>query len=77
MCDDDDPPIICPVTGTYCVRAFCDDYGCANEAGVRVDANDIAAGSEDIDETAPMLPPIKRKKRKADRRQAVLPFESK
>ena len=45
---DDDPPMICPVTGSYCVRAFCDDYGCANQAGVPVDENDIAAGSEDI-----------------------------
>ncbi len=57
MCDiDDHAPTICPVTGAYCVRAFCEDYGCANQADVPIDANDIACGSEDIDETAPRLP---------------------
>lgn len=54
---DADPTPICPVTGSYCVRAFCDDYGCANMAGVPIDANDIAAGSIDDDELAPRLPP--------------------
>lgn len=69
---DDDPPMICPVTGTYCVRAFCDDYGCANQAGVPIDDNDIAAGSEDLDETVPKLPPLKRKKRRKSRNQPTL-----
>ena len=45
----DEPPIICPTTGTYCARAFCDDYGCANLAAVPVDSNDVAAGSDPDD----------------------------
>ncbi|AVO36610.1 hypothetical protein [Pukyongiella litopenaei] len=72
MDDYEDRPTICLVTGTYCVRAFCDDYGCANQAGVPVDENDIACGSEDIDETMPMLPPIKRKRRGTKGRQMSL-----
>jgi hypothetical protein len=24
---------ICPVTGTYCSGQYCDDYGCAKQAG--------------------------------------------
>ena len=32
--DDDEPERICPVTGTYCSGLFCDDYGCAKEAGI-------------------------------------------
>lgn len=74
MCEDDDQ-IICPATGAYCVRAFCDDYGCANQARVPVDAYDIACGSEDLDETVPRLPGRRRKK-KRERRQAELPLSS-
>lgn len=36
------PEIICPVTGTYCTRAFCDDYGCAYRAGIPWDEYDEA-----------------------------------
>lgn len=61
---DDESAMICPRTGTYCVRAFCEDYGCANEAGVPIDANDIAAGSEDINETIPRIPKPKRRRRR-------------
>lgn len=32
--DDDGEGQICPYTGTYCYGQFCDDYGCAKEAGV-------------------------------------------
>ena len=74
MDDYEDQPIICPTTGTYCVRAFCDDYGCANLAGVPIDSNDIACGSEDIDETMPKLPPIKRKRRDDTKGQKRLPI---
>ncbi len=31
--DDEDQQIICPVTGTYCSGRFCDEYGCAKQAG--------------------------------------------
>ena len=31
--DDDEPEPICPVTGMYCTGLYCDDYGCAKEAG--------------------------------------------
>lgn len=27
------PEIICKVTGSYCTGQFCEDYGCAKEAG--------------------------------------------
>lgn len=58
--EDDDQPMICKVTGSYCIRAFCDDYGCANELAVPVDEYDIACGS---DEPIPTLS-VKRVKRK-------------
>lgn len=32
---------ICPVTGTYCTGMFCDDYGCAKEAGFYDDEEDL------------------------------------
>lgn len=53
---DDDDVFICPLTKEACIRAFCEDYGCADEAGVPLDANDFAAGSLDPDEIAPRLP---------------------
>lgn len=37
-------PIICPVTGTYCMTEhdeFCEDYGCARKAGIDVDRDMI------------------------------------
>lgn len=34
---DDDPPRICPVTGSYCDEPDCDAYGCAREAGISDD----------------------------------------
>lgn len=33
MDEDEDPPTMCPVTNGYCTGMFCDDYGCAKEAG--------------------------------------------
>lgn len=59
--DDDylDPPFICPVSGVECIRAFCEDYGCADKAGVPLDANDYAAGSLNYDELMPRLPKLK------------------
>lgn len=30
---NDDETLICPVTGTYCTGNYCDDYGCAKQAG--------------------------------------------
>lgn len=35
---DDGEGQICPYSGTYCYGQFCDDYGCAKEAGI--DDND-------------------------------------
>lgn len=40
MDDDDEPPMICPVTGQVCLTEqdeFCEDYGCARKAGIDVD----------------------------------------
>jgi hypothetical protein len=31
--EDCEPTPICKVTGTYCTGSFCDEYGCAKEAG--------------------------------------------
>jgi hypothetical protein len=31
---------ICPVTGTYCSGMYCDDYGCAKQAGFYDDDED-------------------------------------
>lgn len=45
--DDEDAPMICKMTGSYCVRAFCEDYGCANELEVPVDEYDVACGSDE------------------------------
>lgn len=56
--DDDDPPMICPTTGSYCVRAFCDDYACANKLNVPLDEYDFEQGSIDPDELCPPLPKI-------------------
>lgn len=63
-CDNDfedhaEPPFICPLSGVTCVRAFCEDYGCADKAGVRIDANDVAAGSIHPDELIPRLPRVR------------------
>lgn len=36
----DDGAMICPITGTYCMTEqdeFCEDYGCARQAGIDVD----------------------------------------
>lgn len=30
---NEEPTPICPETGTYCTGSFCDEYGCAKEAG--------------------------------------------
>ena len=54
--DYDEPPFICPLSGVPCIRAFCEDYGCADQAGVPLDENDFAAGSIDPDELMPRLP---------------------
>lgn len=40
MDDDDEPPMICPVTGQVCLTGqdeFCEDYGYARKAGIDVD----------------------------------------
>ena len=37
---DDNPTPICPATGTYCSGQFCDDYGCAKQAGFWDDEDD-------------------------------------
>lgn len=37
---DDSPTPICPVTGTYCSGQFCDEYGCAKQAGFWDDEDD-------------------------------------
>lgn len=64
MCDHDpehdDAPFICPRTRQACVRAFCEDYGCADQAGVPLDANDLAAGSIHPDELITPLPRIRK-----------------
>lgn len=67
MCDFEDhaePTFICPRSNEPCVRAFCEDYGCADKAGVAIDANDIAAGSSDPDELILPLPNIGRRRRR-------------
>lgn len=58
MDEDDFEPMICPLTKEPCVRAFCDDYGCADQAGVPLDENDFAAGTVDPDELVIPLPRI-------------------
>lgn len=38
--DHDELPLICPVTGAPCITEqdeFCEDYGCARNAGIDVD----------------------------------------
>lgn len=60
---DEHAPFICPRSREVCVRAFCEDYGCADNAGVRIDANDIAAGSIDPDELIIPLPASVRRRR--------------
>lgn len=69
---DDEAPMFCKVNGAYCVRAFCEDYGCADEVGVPIDANDIAAGSTDPREAVIPLPNSKRKPRRKSKRQMQL-----
>ncbi|MDJ0631067.1 MAG: hypothetical protein QNJ44_22610 [Rhodobacter sp.] len=44
MDHDDHTPMFCEVNGTYCVRAFCEDYGCADALGVPVTQHDRDAG---------------------------------
>lgn len=61
---DEDGTIICPTTGTYCVRAFCEDYGCANSLGVPEDVHDHACGTIPLDEIAPLIGPLKRPRSK-------------
>jgi hypothetical protein len=59
--DDDDycePPFICPLSKQPCIRAFCEDYGCADQACVPLDENDFACGSIDDNELMPKLPRI-------------------
>lgn len=60
--DELDPPMICPRSKEPCVRAFCEDYGCADEAGVPIDEYDVECGSIDPDELI-MPPPRVRRKR--------------
>jgi hypothetical protein len=62
---ESDPPLICPMTGAYCVRAFCDDYGCANKLRVPIDEYDVECGSIHDDELILPLPKAKRKRRGA------------
>lgn len=64
--DDDglEPPFICPRTKEPCARAFCEDYGCADQARVPIDEYDVEAGSIHPDEMAPRIP-RKRRARKA------------
>lgn len=38
--DDDETPPICPRTGMYCTGEFCDEYGCAKQAGFYDDETD-------------------------------------
>lgn len=43
--DHDDLPFICPVTCQPCTTEhdeFCEDYGCARQAGIDVDSDLIA-----------------------------------
>lgn len=54
--DYDEPPFICPRTKEPCIRAFCEDYGCADQARVPLDENDFAAGSLDPNELIMPLP---------------------
>lgn len=56
---DDFDPFICPLSGVPCIRAFCEDYGCADKAGVPLDENDFAAGSLDPDELMPRIPKVR------------------
>lgn len=38
--EDQEPPLICPVSSQPCVTEqdeFCEDYGCARKAGIDVD----------------------------------------
>lgn len=60
--EDHDPPRLCFYNGSYCDRAFCDDYGCADEAGVPFDEYDVAAGSIHPDELILPLPKLKRQR---------------
>ena len=64
--DDDhsEPPFICPLRGEPCVRAFCEDYGCADKARVPLDQNDFAAGSIDPGELILPLPRVPPKRRR-------------
>lgn len=32
--DEDGEGQLCPYSGTYCYGQFCDDYGCAKQAGI-------------------------------------------
>lgn len=36
----DEPEPICPMTGSYCTGRFCDEYGCAKQAGFWDDEDD-------------------------------------
>lgn len=59
--DYGEPPFICPKSKEPCIRAFCEDYGCADKARVPVDTYDVARGSTHIDDLIPRIPRFKRK----------------
>lgn len=61
-CFDDDETLICPRSKEPCVRAFCDDYGCADKLDVSLDEYDYAQGSTNFDELIPRLPAVGRKR---------------
>lgn len=56
--EDDDETFMCPLSTAPCIRAFCEDYGCADQLMVPLDENDFAAGSVDPDELVIPLPPV-------------------
>ena len=41
MDDDDEPEMVCPVTGSYCTGQFCDEYGCAKQHGIWDEDDDL------------------------------------
>lgn len=61
--DMDDEPFICPLSHVACVRAFCEDYGCADKLRVPADEYDVEAGSIHPDELVHRIPRARRKKK--------------
>lgn len=59
---EDDAPMICPMTQKPCIRAFCDEYGCADKARVPITEDDIACGSIYPEKPVPRIPRARRKK---------------